>query len=205
MRAALRAEVSVGCARMEAVATKRWHLPCHAMAVTPQTNAGIECRNAGRSTAPAGRSWLAPRPAIRVGGGVMSLLIAMAMMPASAQSSRPAGLASSGSVRISVSVAPRYEVRAVNASTPAGARPKGYSVRLCLVTNSSVPPMPVALVRPSAPRMDDGRAGGGADEPGAMGIRAGDVRCSPIDDGFAPEVLNAADRAGGQWLLVRPE
>lgn len=205
MRAALWVEVSVGCARMEAVATKRWHLPCHGMTVTPQTNAGIECRNAGRSTAPSGRSWLVPQSANRVGRGVMSLLIATAMVPASAQSSRPAGLASSGRVRISVSVAPKYEVRAFNASAPAGTRSKGHPVRLCLVTNSSVPPMQVALVRPSVQRMDVVKTGGGADEPGAMGIRASDVRCSPINDGFAPDVLNAADRTGRQWLLVRPE
>lgn len=183
----------------------RWHPLGHGVAMTSHTYESIECRNAVRPTAPSGRSWLAPGLANRVGRGVIWLLIAMAMVPARAQSSRSAGLASSGSVRISVSVAPKYEVRRVTASTPADTRSMGHSARLCLITNSSVPPMPVALVRASAKWMDVGKISDGTDEPGAMGTGASDVRCSPIEDGFAPEVLNAADRTGHPWLLVRPE
>lgn len=135
----------------------------------------------------------------------MLLAVAAAMVPAIAQASKTARSVSSGSVQISVSVAPRYKVLAVDAPSLAGVRPERHSDRLCLVTNSSMPTMPVKLVRPSAQWLDVGQAGLGAHEQIAVQKPRGAWLCSLIDDRSTSGSPNLEDRAGGRWLLVRPE
>lgn len=174
------------------------------MAVTPQANTGTECHNVAVITASAGRSRFARRVPNKSILGVLLLAVAAAMTPAIAHSSKPAASVSSGSVQISVSIAPKYRLT-VTAPSPSPIRPAVHSDRVCLGTNASVPSMPVNLVRSLSKWIDVGREGVGANEPAPMGIMAGTWRCSPIDDGAASDFLNAEDRAAGPWLLVRPE
>lgn len=184
---------------------KRWNMSRHCVAVKPREDTGSECGNAAGALAPVGLLPLTLRPAHRAERNVVLLAVAAAMIPAIAHSSPAARSVSSGSVQISVSVAPRYKVLAVEAPDAARDRPERYFDRLCLATNSSVPPMPVMLVRPSTHRLDVGEAGLDEDGQLADGTSTGVWRCSLMNDRSASEAPNPADRAPGRWLLVRSE
>lgn len=132
------------------------------------------------------------------------LLAILILIPANAaNASLGTGPTSSGTVEISISVAPRYKLLVEEASG-AGAIQEGQSGRLCLTTNSSALSLPVMLVRPSTRRPDPSKAEPRHDRPAdgwATKIRS----CGPGQDHSAPLDLDAMERSASPLVLVRPD
>lgn len=177
----------------------------HCAAVKPREDTDRECGNPVGALAPVGILLATLRLAHRAEREIVLLAVAAVMTPAIAHSNPPARSGSSGSVQISVSVALRYKVLAVDAPDAARGRPERHFDRLCLATNSSVPPMPVMLVQPSSDRLNFGEVGVGVDGQPADWTPTGVWRCWLMDDGVASGAPHPADRPDGRWLMVRPE
>lgn len=129
----------------------------------------------------------------------------MVCLPWSANAGAEMASVSSGSVKVSVSVAPRYKLLAAKPLDMARVGQDGHSERLCLATNSLRPIMPLTLVRRFT-------RGPNESEPHAaqeIQIRAAPHvtgwTCMPLRDDSALLAFNPADRPGSQLLLVRPE
>lgn len=173
--------------------------------VRPIKHTGRKCRHAGRAFALFGARRLSRRPTHRGGRRAIFLAVATILLPAAANSSPAVGSSSSGSVEISVSVAPGYKVLAIEASDGASVQPDVHSARLCLATNSSSPTMPVMLVRPSARRPELREPASDVNMQPADGTALGIRPCGLTDDSSASRAFDPADLRTNQMLLVHPE
>lgn len=144
-------------------------------------------------------------PALARRGNRTAVLLAISiLMPANAANAGPGtGPTSSGTVEISISVAPRYKLLAEEASG-AGAIQEGQSGRVCLTTNSSALSLPVMLVRPFRRRPEPSKAEPGHDWP-ADGSATEIRSCGPGQDHSAPLDLDPMERSASQLVLVRPD
>lgn len=190
---------------MDAMATNRWQVNRHPSVVRSRKDTGSECRDATSAFTLVGDRRSLPRPPQRGGRRALFLAVATVLLPAAANPGPAVGSASSGSVEISVSVAPRYKVLAVNAPDATGVRPGPHSDLLCWATNSSAPTIPVKLVRSTTRRPNLREAESGEDMQLVDGTTTGLSRCGLMDDRSAPRAPNPKDRLAGQLLLVRPE
>ena len=190
---------------MDAMATKRWQVSRHSPAVRPIKDAGRECRDATRAFTLVGDRRSSPRPPQHGGRRVIFLAVAAALLPAAANPDSAVSSVSSGSVEISVSVAPRYKILAVNARDATSAQPVTYSDLLCLATNSSTPTMPVKLVRPATHRPKLREAEFGEDMQPVDGSTTGTWRCGLMEGRSASHNPNPKVELADQLLLVRPE
>jgi hypothetical protein len=133
-------------------------------------------------------------------GGPRALLLtaAVALLPVPADASPTVGSVWSGQVEISVSVAARYKLRALEMPDVAHVRPGVRPRRLCLATNSSAPMLPVFLVQdlPETGANEDMLPGDGAAEIG---------RCVVTEGEPVSHAANAVYRTDGQLMLIRPE
>ena len=136
------------CAVSDASSTKRWQVELNALGMWARKDIASE----GRSGSERDNSWGDRRsyrdPTRRGIRGAAFLAVVTLVMPNPAIAGPEIGLTSSGSLEISISVAPRYHLRT---GTDFGieADQHGYSGRLCLETNSPAPSLPVQLLRPS--------------------------------------------------------
>lgn len=187
------------------MARKRWQVNGHRSVMKPIKDTGRKCRGPARAFALFGDRRSAPRPARRGGRRALILAVATALLPAAATSSSAAGSASSSRVEISVSVAPRYKVMAVQPPGAARVRRELHSDWPCVETNLSAPTMPVTLVRSSTRGPDLRKAGPGDDMQLADGTATGIWRCGLMQANSASRTPNPTDRSASQLLLVRPE
>lgn len=193
------------CSITDAMATKHWQVSNHSLVVRPINGTCSDCRNATRALALVGDRRSSLRPANCGERRALFLAVATVLLPAAANPGPAVGSAFSGSVEISVSVAPRYKVLAVSAPDAARVRPRTHSDRLCLATNSSAPTMPVMLVRPTTRRQHLRKAGSGEDMQLAEGAETEIWRCGLMKDQSTSRVVNPMGWSASQLLLVRPE
>lgn len=132
-----------------------------------------------------------------------AILAALTMLLPVAAHPKPLGPSSSGSVEISVSVAPRFKVSMAAASDSASVR-QGSSSRPCLAANVPALTLPVLLLPPSARGLDAFQAGAGQEPvPGKRGVTA-IMPCGHAGD-HNGATASLADKKGDQLWLVRPE
>ena len=136
------------CAVSDASSTKRWQVELNALGMWARKDIASE----GRSGSERDNSWGDRRsyrdPTRRGIRGAAFLAVVTLVMPNPAIAGREIGPTSSGSLEISISVAPRYQINTGKAFGTQASQ-DGSSGRLCLETNSPAPSLPVQLLRPS--------------------------------------------------------
>lgn len=190
---------------MDANATNRWQKSHYPLIVRPIKDTGSECRDATRIFALFGDLRSSPRPAHRGGRRTAFLAVATVLLPAAADPTPAVGSVSSGSVEISVLVAPRYKVIAFKAPDAASVRSDVHPGWFCLTTNSSVPTMPVKLVWPRTRRPNFPEVEPGEDMQLANATATGISRCGLMEAKPASRTPDPEDRLAGQLWLIRPE
>ena len=196
------------CSISDETATKRWQVSDDPSVMTPLQDRRRKYGIAAGAFGPAGKRRLTPVRLARGEGKAVLLAAATLLLPAAANAGPAVGSVSSGSVEISVSVAPRYKV-APEAAVVAHFRPAVHSGRYCLATNLPAPTMPVVLVwsssrRPGSPEAEAVLVPGQYTEiepEAAAGVRP----CGLVEDDSTSHAPGQAGRPAGRLLLVRPE
>lgn len=165
------------------------------MARTIDTGKG--CRNATKAFAVAGDR--RPSHCLADGGAWKSLylIVATALLPAAVN-------ATPGTVEISVTVAPRYKVLALELAESASVRLDTRLDRLCLVTNSLVPTM--AVVVPRTTRQPNRSKSRSREEEQFTEGTATQIRpCGLMKIQPRSHAIKSLDQPANQPLLIRPE